>query len=258
MLKIRSPFLSFLWASSLCGACHGPAPAPAAVQQQASSQPPAPESRDTNAQAFVDSADARSRFLSAQDTANEWLPRLMRWTQRSGGSPTPDVIVFQNGRVLNTGIYETRFIGFLRGPGSVPYLILGGFDCTDCDAERDAFVVSPIGGPVRDSQPKIGYLAPGAAWSEDPSDTVPGLVARMFTGRCLPAVPLGVVWYSSVQVDSSTRQQRVRVIASHGAGLDTLDTLQLPGQLDTTLRLVTEGACREVTPEDAASLRPPR
>lgn len=222
------------------------------------SAPRAPDGEDTDARAFVDSADARSDFLTAQDTASEWLPRLMRWTQPSGGSPTPDVIVFRNGRELNTGIYESRFIGLLPRAGAVPYLILGGFDCTNCDAERDVFLVSPLGGPVRDSQPKIGYLAPGAAWSEDPSDTVPDVTARMFIGRCLAAVPMGVVWYASVQVDSNTRQRRVRIIAPHGAVLDTLDTLEESGQLNTTMRLVNETACREVSPADAASLRPPR
>lgn len=173
---------------------------------------------------------------------------LAAWLSASSvdGPNGTSVIVFRNGKRFSTGVFVARLVGLLPRQDSVPLVVLAGYDCRACDAERDIYVASPVGGPITQST-KVGYFAPGGGFGSDPSDTTPHYESRMFIGNCLSDTT-AITWFARIRVDSASMRSNVRVI-------DVVDNRPRVRDLRPPLPdvgiaegRVAAGLCREVSP----------
>jgi hypothetical protein len=96
---------------------------------------------------------------------------LSVWTQPFVTSQSPDslsALRTRNGDEFATRIYRAEYIGQLPARHKAPFLILSGFGCRDCDANRSIYIISPDDGPMGDEGEQRRFSYPGALTSWGP------------------------------------------------------------------------------------------
>jgi hypothetical protein len=181
--------------------------------------------------------------LAAQapgDTTSPWMP--VETVTTTEGLEIPDTMVLRNGRRLNTELHDTRFLAFLPSPPGPPYLVLAGRECGACDAIEAVYIQSPSGRPPRPPGPWL--YGPGVSFGENNSDTTS--VIRVFLGRCLANMTVGVVSFVRARGRTGAMERRVRII---DLSADTLRVRDLAEPLptdDDVLPFVQSSRCREL------------
>ena len=86
---------------------------------------------------------------------------------QSRGSAAPaiaetrdSVIVLSNGQQWKPGLYQIKLVYTLQVPGGVPFFVLSGVACLDCDAELNLLVLRPSE-VVQWTDTMIGFAYPG-------------------------------------------------------------------------------------------------
>jgi hypothetical protein len=155
-------------------------------------------------------------------------------------SISDSVIVLSDGRSWQPGLHLIRHIYTLQQAGGVPFFVLLGVGCTECDALYEIHILRP--GQTQDSA-HAGFAAPGRDYEmgEDSANAF----RRQFFGRCIePNVDAAVqfaheegrdsVWVDSIRTVVVTRDS---VIVRNYAHTDSLER-----QVHS---LVASGSCRE-------------
>ncbi|NNE98649.1 MAG: hypothetical protein HKN25_06480 [Pyrinomonadaceae bacterium] len=102
-------------------------------------------------------------------------------------------IIFENGKKINTRLYELKYLRSLVTETGTTFLILSGRGCTECDANIGIYIHNPADGDMKGEAEQMRYAYPGKiSYYEDNS-----LIAesRMFAGNCLPDKTNMVIWY---------------------------------------------------------------
>ena len=153
-------------------------------------------------------------------------------------------IIFENGYKFTTTLYELKYIGQLKATTKIPYLIMSGRGCQECDANICIYVHSPSDGPMLGEEGQTRYTHPGRQRDYESDSLV--YESRAFFGHVLPSVSEGVIWYEKYLTDKSSFEKSVFLLQVRGNELvDTTYTDSLP-DIATTLKLAKQGECKEI------------
>jgi len=181
--------------------------------------------------------------LDSQTTATPWTPdsSCRVW---SDGIEWHETLVLRNGRHVDTRDHNVTFVGLLPTEHRAPYLIIRGEPCAgECDVGGPEINIESPDDPVHDT---TGYEGPGASWSEEPGDTLPWAIDRVFFGNCLADSALVIVWYAQHRDSTGTMESLVHLVSVANDKLLVRDlTTPLP-HVDQTLSRVQARVCREI------------
>lgn len=164
--------------------------------------------------------------------SNEWI------FQGTAGS----ILKFKNGKEYNTNLYELNYIGQIVNGHEAPFLVFSGRDCNECDANISIYVYSPSNRPLKVENGENRYQYPGTERDYESDSLL--YKARAFYGQVLPGIN-GVIWYNEQLIENNTWQKSLFLVnLSNGIKKDT--ALKISGQLKNTLRLLDQGACKEI------------
>src|ERR1035437_1486831 len=154
------------------------------------------------------------------------------------------ILTLPDGSKFKTTIYGMKVIGRLRTIKKLPYLILSGTTCTECDENISIYIHSPSDGPMKNEGKQLRLSYPGQE-----IDYQSGQVeyeGRMFYGDCLPAHPNAVVWFDRTLGDDEKWHHGVWVVEVKE---DHLVTTELHGdlpELSDAQTAVRTGQCHEL------------
>lgn len=158
----------------------------------------------------------------------------------------PSVLVLNNGQRLQTMLYKVRVLGTLKTEGKVPFIVMAGRGCIDCDEHTSIYIYSPSDGPMGNEAEQRRWVYPGRVVSNE-DGTTPLYEGRMFIGDCLPGYDDAVLWYLHERTDDGKWESSVLVVSVRA---DTLAEVRLKKgfpPLSQVLQRVAVGKCREVT-----------
>ena len=103
------------------------------------------------------------------------------------------VLTLPDGSQFKTAIYGMKIVGQLRATNKLPYFIVSGTTCTDCDENVSIYIVSPSDGPMKNegAQPRFSYPGQEADYQSGHIESED----RMFFGECLLDHPNAAVWF---------------------------------------------------------------
>jgi len=169
------------------------------------------------------------------------------------GTPTykVGVLTLPDGSKFKTTLYGMKIIGQLRTAKKLPYFILAGTTCTECDENTSIYIHSPSDGPMKNEaeQPRFAY--PGR--ETDYETGKPVYEAKMFFGDCLASHPNAVVWFEQGTGEDNKWHQDVRVaeVKDDKLVVDELHDQSL--KVSDAQEAVGKGECRELTGVDRPS-----
>jgi hypothetical protein len=160
-------------------------------------------------------------------------------------------IKLPDGSRFKTTLYRLRVIGQLKTTQKLPYYILSGFGCQECDANRSIYIHSPSNGPMKNEgeQPRFEY--PGKETDYQDGSLVSQ--ARMFFGDCLADHPNAAVWFERGLGDDKKWHEDILVL---GVRRDELVKEELPAdppKLSEVQNAVRGGRCHELPGIDRPS-----
>ncbi|MBS1646423.1 MAG: hypothetical protein JST67_03680 [Bacteroidetes bacterium] len=125
---------------------------------------------DSNATASsIDS----SISTTTEDSLNEWeIAKIEGKT-----------LVFNNGRSFETSLFDLKYVGYLKTKNKIPYFILSGRSCKNCDENISIYIWSPSDGAMKANGQQFRYSYPGK--EEDYLTNELVYENRMFYGNCL-------------------------------------------------------------------------
>jgi len=151
------------------------------------------------------------------------------------------ILVFKDGSRFQTTLFEVRVLSILRTERKMPFLVLEGRGCTECDANTSIYIHSPSDGPMRGEAIQPRYAYPGREVSYEDDKTVL-YEAPVFLGNCLPGNDNAVVWYERARTNVGSWQTRVFVVA---VSKDTLTERRLGKPLPSVSQSVARVASRQ-------------
>jgi hypothetical protein len=103
-------------------------------------------------------------------------------------------VTLPDGSKFKTTLYGLKVIGQLRTTKKIPYFILSGRGCDECDANTSIYIHSPSDGAMKNEgkQPRFPY--PGRLRDNESDQLV--YEARMFYGNCFQSFSNSVVWFA--------------------------------------------------------------
>jgi hypothetical protein len=178
---------------------------------------------------------------SAQQTGN----------QRTSSTDLRGVLSLPDGSKFKTTLYNLKVIGQLRTTKKLPYFILAGTTCTECDEKTSIYIHSPSDGPMKNEAEQRRFAYPGR--ETDYETGQPVYEAKMFIGDCLATHPNAVIWFERGIGDDKKWHSGVSVTEVKN---DTLVVSQLHGQLPKLPEVqeaVQHGKCQELPGVDGPS-----
>ena len=160
--------------------------------------------------------------------------------------------MFKDGSRFQTTLFEVRVLGILRTERKVPFLVLKGRGCTECDANTSIYIHSPSDGAMGGEAGQPRYAYPGREVSYEDNKTVL-YEARAFLGNCLPGNDNAVIWYERARTKVGAWQTGVFVVAVRK---DTLTERRLGKPLPSVSESVARVAshqCRELAGVERSS-----
>lgn len=144
-----------------------------------------------------------------------------------------------------TTLYDLKVVGKLRTKKKLPYYILSGIGCTECDANTSIYIHSPSDGPMKNEGEQQRFMYPGQERDYQTGQIV--YEGRMFYGDCLPDHPNAVVWFERMLGDDKKLHDDVFVAEVKQDHLLTtkLPTRELPKPKDSEVA-VRAGKCHEL------------
>ncbi len=156
---------------------------------------------------------------------------------------------FADGTSFETGLYDLRYIGQVQHHGGLPWLIMAGRYCTECDAELALYVHSPSHGAMQVANGAGARYYPGRILDGETSE--PWYEGRAFYGEVLEETG-GVIWYERITHLDGTTQEITTLLDLDGERpieQQFLDQERLP----KTLELMSRGLCTEIPGIDQTS-----
>jgi hypothetical protein len=171
--------------------------------------------------------------------------------QQTTSTDVTAVLNLPDGSKFKTTLYSMKVIGQLRTTKKVPYFILSGTTCTECDENISIYIHSPSDGPMKNEAEQGRFAYPGR--ETDHESGQPVYEAKMFFGNCLAAHLNAVIWFERGLGEDKKWHSGISVAEVKG------DTL-LVGELHEQLPKLTEvqdairnGNCRELPGIDRPS-----
>jgi hypothetical protein len=155
------------------------------------------------------------------------------------------VLVLRDGRRWAPWLHHLRYHGHLPGP-EAGYFVISGFECTDCDAPREIYLLPLMAQDVARDTAYLRFYYPGTVGSEDEPE---GFIrSRTFVGACLAGSDSSLVIAESVlgrgkQWTDSTLIVRIL----HGKATITTQAGRVTTEA-VVRRRVRNGHCREIPP----------
>lgn len=109
------------------------------------------------------------------------------------GEELMGILHLHDGSKFQTTLYELKVIGQLRTQHKLPYYILSGVGCQECDANVSIYVHSPSDGPMKDEGTQQRFEYPGRVLSRENRRVLSH--SRMFYGECAVEHPNAVIWF---------------------------------------------------------------
>lgn len=113
--------------------------------------------------------------------------------QETQSTDVTGVLSLPDGSKFKTTLYNMKVIGQLRTTKKLPYFILAGTTCTECDENTSIYIHSPSDGAMKNEgeQPRFSYPGQETDYQSGKID----YEGRMFYGDCLRSHPNAVVWF---------------------------------------------------------------
>jgi hypothetical protein len=173
-------------------------------------------------------------FLLQSIPGNEWNVTSVR----------NEIIKFQNGKSFETPLYELKYIGQLKTQAKIPYLIISGRQCQDCDENISIYVHSPSDGKMKKEGEGTRYSYPGK--EKDYASRKLIFEARTFYGNVLPDVDQGIIWYQTSIDDDSKTEKSVFLLEVRNDSLIERSYLNELPDIGRTLKLLKQKKCCEI------------
>lgn len=158
-------------------------------------------------------------------------------------------LVFKNGRLFDTHLYELQYIGQIAAKDKAPFLIFSGRDCDECDANIAIYIHSPSDGPLTVENGQNRYQYPGTEKDIETGSVL--YVARAFYGQVLDSTK-GVIWDEKRLLENGEMGRQIFLVQIKNETLK--DTLYNDnGSLDKTISLMKKGLCKEIKGQDFTS-----
>jgi hypothetical protein len=123
----------------------------------------------------------------------------------------PGDLILLDGSRFRTSLYELKVIGQLPTAEELPYFILSGRGCYECDAIPSIYIHSPSDGPMKNESKQPRFPYPGRLRDNERDQLV--YESRMFYGSCLPNHPNAVVWFERGLGDDNKWHDGIQVAA---------------------------------------------
>jgi hypothetical protein len=180
--------------------------------------------------------------LSAQDT---------RVNNKTASAGAMGVLTLPDGSKFKTTLYGMKVIGQLRTKNKLPYFILSGTTCTECDENTSIYIHSPSDGAMKNEPEQRRFPYPGR--ETDYETGKPVYEADMFFGDCLATHPNAVVWFERGIGEDKKWHSGVSVAEVRDDELlfsELHDPLPKPGDVQEAVR---RGECRQLSGTDRTS-----
>ncbi len=171
--------------------------------------------------------------------------------QRTAPTDVMGILSLPDGSKFRTTLYNMRIIGQLRTTKKLPYFILAGTTCTECDENTSIYIHSPSDGPMKNEAEQRRFVYPGRETDNETGQPV--YEAKMFIGDCLSTHPSAVIWLERGIGDDKKWHSSVTVAEVKN---DTLLVSQLHGQLPKMAEVqeaVRNRKCQELQGIDGPS-----
>ena len=120
---------------------------------------------------------------------------------------TLGILMLRDGSKFKTTLYELKVIGRLKTERKLPYYILAGRGCQECDANTSIYIHSPSDCPMKNEAEQHRLVYPGKITDYETGSPLYG--SRMFYGDCLSDHPNAVVWFEHFLGDNKQWHDRV-------------------------------------------------
>ena len=172
-------------------------------------------------------------------------------SQRTTSSDVKGILSLPDGSKFKTTLYNMKVIGQLRTRKKLPYFILSGTTCTECDENTSIYIHSPSDGPMKNEAEQRRFPYPGR--QTDYETGQPDYESRMFMGDCLATHPNAVISFEHGIGDDKKWHSGVFVAEVKN---DTLLVSRLHRQLPKVTEVqeaVRNGKCQELPGMDGQS-----
>lgn len=151
-------------------------------------------------------------------------------------------LVFKNGQIFETNLFELQFIGQISSSDKAPFLIFSGRDCNECDANISIYIHSPSDGKLFIEHGENSYQFPGTETDYE-TDSIT-YVSKAFFGQVLDNTK-GVIWYENRLLENGKMGFNV-FLSRIENGLKKDTVFADKGKLNETTNLVKKGLCIEI------------
>lgn len=158
-------------------------------------------------------------------------------------------LIFKNGQIIDTKLFQLQYIGQIVGEDIEPYLIFSGVDCNQCDANPSIYIHSPNDGELVVGCGENGYGMPGRTYSYLNDSLL--YEGRVFYGQVLENKK-GVIWYQKELINTGKWETSVfiaEIVDNKKVNQFLIDTTLFK----QTLSLLKKGLCKEIEGSDHTS-----
>jgi hypothetical protein len=167
------------------------------------------------------------------------------------GTPTvvnDTVLRFPGGAEFISGLHAVEYLGRVEGEGGTAFLVVGGVECSYCDAPPSVLVRSPAAGRVRTFRGTPGLFPYPGRIRSWPDTTVLVRETRVFWGRCAYEGPPIVVEHSTDYAGNQPMRHTISgVILDRDSVRAAVGETHLP-QIWEVVDRVNARRCHEVPP----------
>jgi hypothetical protein len=170
------------------------------------------------------------------------------WSQKFDGLKIEGKkIIFDDGYVFQTNIYDLGYIGQLKASKKKPFLILTGVQCDSCDAAVSIYIVSPSDGQLEKENKQKRYDLPGRVRTYDTNELI--YDGRTFWGEVIPN-RFGVIWF---QKELNEKKEWIESVFFAELVNDTIPGQLIKSDIKLTLSQVNKGKAWEIEGGDMTS-----
>jgi len=203
----------------------------------------------THSDAF--SSQSQKRTERQGPAASAAAQTVARGASAAAGKDGLGILELPDGSRFKTTLYELKVIGQLRSAHKLPFYILSGRGCQECDANTSIYIHSPSDGPMKNEAEQQRFHYPGRELDYEDSSLL--YEGRMFFGDCVALHPNAAVWFQRYLGED--KQWHASVFLAELKD-DKLITEELRGELPTVTEAqdaVRKGRCQELPGVDGSS-----
>jgi hypothetical protein len=156
----------------------------------------------------------------------------------------PGDLILLDGSKFRTSLYELKVIGQLPTAEELPYFILSGRGCYECDAIPSIYIHSPSDGPMKNESKQPRFPYPGRLRDNERDQLV--YESRMFYGSCLPNHPNAVVWFERGLGDDNKWHDGIQVAAVKRRPACEDRNRNQPAKITDTQSAIRDGRCYDL------------